>query len=295
MEEKETCLTLAELGHLLREERIRRGLSVGAIADQLKITSRVVRAIEDGDVEGMPHAVYARGFIRSYAHLLDIDEELVQGGCGVLRDSEEAPTIPARLDFSPSTGRSFRIPWFTVILCVIFVLGGVWYFRDKLPLGPLSSIGKATEQVAPPAASFAPDVTTDMKEPLQVGEPNDSVEEPVPAPEEGSVSIEEPAATSTPASVPTDVKQGTEPSDGPHQIVVSAVATCWMQSEADDEDAVQRTLKKGESVTLTFSDNLVLKLGNAGGVQIVYDGREIAQLGKAGQVRTIAFPQDVQN
>ena len=294
MEEKENGLTLAELGHLLREERIRRGLSVEAIADQLKITSRVVRAIEDGDVDGMPHAVYARGFIRCYANLLGIDEELVQGGCVALRESEEVPAVPTPLDFSPPMRRSFRIPWFTAILCVIFVLGGIWYFRDRLPLGPLSSIGKATEQVAQPAASLEPDAPAQVEEPQQTPADGNVGEAPATGPEETPPAALE--ATET-VSVPevADSTTEREPVDDSHHVVISAVATCWIHTTVDGTESMQRTLRKGESVTLTFSENLVLKLGNAGGVQIVYDGRELESFGKTGQVRTIAFPKDAQN
>lgn len=298
MEEKGTGLTLAELGHLLREERIRHGLSVEAIADQLKITSRVVRAIEDGDVESMPHAVYARGFIRSYAQLLGIGEELVQGGCVELRESEEFPPAPAPLDIATSKGRGFRIPWLTVFLCVVFVLGGIWYSRDKLPLGPLSSIGKVTEQVASPVTSLSPDEPVSGVQPAQADEGSVSAEEPAAQQGEtssgnGTAATEVSADSSSPtSSVQT---QETQPAVTQHQIVISAIAPCWIHTTADSENAMQRTLKKGDSVTLTFSDHLVLKLGNAGGVQIVYDGREMTDIGKTGQVRTISFPEDVQN
>lgn len=298
MEEKETGLTLAELGHLLREERIRRGLSVEAIANQLKITSRVVRAIEDGDVESMPHAVYARGFIRSYAQLLGIGEELVQGGCVELRESEEFSPAPAPLDIATSKDRGFRIPWLTVFLCAVFVLGGIWYFRDKLPLGPLSSIGKVTEQVASPVTSLSPDEPVSVAQPAQAEESSVPAEEPAAQQSEissdnGADATEVSADGSSPASnVQT---QETQPAVTQHQIVISAIAPCWIHTTADSENAMQRTLKKGDSVTLTFSDHLVLKLGNAGGVQIVYDGREMADIGKTGQVRTISFPEDAQN
>jgi cytoskeleton protein RodZ len=41
---------------------------------------------------------------------------------------------------------------------------------------------------------------------------------------------------------------------------------------------------------LTFTKKLVLKLGNAGGVRIRLDGRELEPPGTAGQVKTLTFP-----
>ena len=77
MEETETVLTLADFGALLRERRIHKGLTEENVAAELKITSRLVKAIEEGDMESMPHAVYARGFIRAYAKLLAVDDCLL--------------------------------------------------------------------------------------------------------------------------------------------------------------------------------------------------------------------------
>ena len=55
MEETETVLTLADFGALLRERRIHKGLTEENVAAELKITSRLVKAIEEGDMESMPH------------------------------------------------------------------------------------------------------------------------------------------------------------------------------------------------------------------------------------------------
>ena len=89
MEETETVLTLADFGALLRERRIHKGLTEENVAAQLKITSRLVKAIEEGDMESMPHAVYARGFIRAYAKLLAVDASVTHAACALLKDPEE--------------------------------------------------------------------------------------------------------------------------------------------------------------------------------------------------------------
>ena len=89
MEETETVLTLADFGALLRERRIHKGLTEENVAAELKITSRLVKAIEEGDMESMPHAVYARGFIRAYAKLLAVDDSVTHAACALLKDPEE--------------------------------------------------------------------------------------------------------------------------------------------------------------------------------------------------------------
>ncbi|MBQ4124345.1 MAG: DUF4115 domain-containing protein, partial [Desulfovibrio sp.] len=50
------------------------------------------------------------------------------------------------------------------------------------------------------------------------------------------------------------------------------------------------TMKAGETLSFPFSAKLVLRLGNAGGVRIWYDGQEFGERGRSGQVRTLHFP-----
>lgn len=85
----------------------------------------------------------------------------------------------------------------------------------------------------------------------------------------------------------------TKAGKGKHQIIMTAVAECWVHSSADGTITRQFSLKKGETFALSFESKLVVKLGNAGGVRIKYDGEELAPPGKMGQVRTITFPGDV--
>ena len=49
-------------------------------------------------------------------------------------------------------------------------------------------------------------------------------------------------------------------------------------------------LRKGDIITLEFAKALEVKLGNAGGVQVSYDGTELPAPGQDGQVKTLVFP-----
>ena len=60
-------------GERLAAARESRGLSVGEIAQQLKLSPWQVEALEAGDHKRLPSPVFVRGFIRNYARLLKID------------------------------------------------------------------------------------------------------------------------------------------------------------------------------------------------------------------------------
>ena len=64
-----------ELGKRLRIERERRSLSIGEVAERLKLSARQVEALESGNYEGLPELVFVRGFLRTYSRFLEIDEQ----------------------------------------------------------------------------------------------------------------------------------------------------------------------------------------------------------------------------
>ncbi len=66
-------------GAMLREARENRGLSVFEVAEKLFLTEHYVHALESEDYEKLPGEVYVKGYIKSYALLLDLDEEQVMG------------------------------------------------------------------------------------------------------------------------------------------------------------------------------------------------------------------------
>ena len=68
-------MTLEELGAALRAKREERGLSLENVSERLKISTSHLDALEKGDLSGMPHTAYAKGFLRSYARYLGLPED----------------------------------------------------------------------------------------------------------------------------------------------------------------------------------------------------------------------------
>ena len=66
-----------EFGRILRLGREEKGLSIGEVAERLKLSAKQIEAFESGNYEGMPEGVFIRGFLRSYGRFLDFDEQAV--------------------------------------------------------------------------------------------------------------------------------------------------------------------------------------------------------------------------
>ena len=61
---------MVRLGHLLHQKRLQRRLTLEEIAQELKIKSTFLGAIERGEYNKLPSPAYAQGFVRNYATYL---------------------------------------------------------------------------------------------------------------------------------------------------------------------------------------------------------------------------------
>lgn len=62
-----------KVGAVLREARERMGLSVDEVVNRIKLAPRQVEALEADDYAQLPEPAFVRGFVRSYARLVQLD------------------------------------------------------------------------------------------------------------------------------------------------------------------------------------------------------------------------------
>lgn len=64
-------------GELLKSERTRKSLTIQDVAFALKLSPKIISAIEAGETESLPAKTFIRGFVKSYAQYLKIDVDQV--------------------------------------------------------------------------------------------------------------------------------------------------------------------------------------------------------------------------
>src|SRR5258708_3596519 len=62
-------------GEKLRKEREQRKITLDDISSSTKISTRMLRAIEDEHFDQLPGGVFNKGFVRAYARHIGLDEE----------------------------------------------------------------------------------------------------------------------------------------------------------------------------------------------------------------------------
>lgn len=64
-----------DVGAILREARESAGMSVEEVAGRIKFAPRQIVALESGDYAQLPEMAFIRGFVRSYARMLELDDK----------------------------------------------------------------------------------------------------------------------------------------------------------------------------------------------------------------------------
>jgi len=78
--------------------------------------------------------------------------------------------------------------------------------------------------------------------------------------------------------------------DAHHTLKIVALDTTWIRVNIDGTDLKEMLLNPKESVTFDAKNSFSLKIGNAGGIILIFDGRDMGPPGKKGQVITLDLP-----
>src|SRR5579871_247046 len=93
------------LGERFRAAREARGLSLSDVAEQIRIRSVYLSAIEEENWQAIGAPVYIRGFLRTYARFLGLDsEDVVAQFNGTAQGSSE-PVPPSTPSSTPTRWR----------------------------------------------------------------------------------------------------------------------------------------------------------------------------------------------
>ncbi len=80
---------MGSFGEKLRKQREQRGIALDAISNTTKISTRMLRALEDEHFDQLPGGVFNKGFVRAYARQVGLDEEeAVTDYLAALRESQ---------------------------------------------------------------------------------------------------------------------------------------------------------------------------------------------------------------
>ena len=118
---KSSSEPVLSVGQTLREARERMGLSANDVANRIKFATKQIEWLEADDYIRLPEAAFVRGFVRSYARLLELDAaQLLTGLPSSHVRTSSIPEVKSVDIPLPSTlnGRRHNIIWLAAALII---------------------------------------------------------------------------------------------------------------------------------------------------------------------------------
>lgn len=246
---------MGTFGQTLRDAREDLGATLEEAERETRINRRYLEALENEDEAGMPAAVYARGFIRTYCQYLGLNPEGMldlYGPQQALRSSVKIRPIPAEI----SQPRSLPIRPVAVLAGLIVAsLLAVYLW------GQYTSFLENVERLETAPTSRAPTPA------LAVAR----------TPSPTSVIGFPPMASASPSPSP---QMGTD-----RGLVVDVTVTdrTWMEVWIDGRSVLAESVQPGFARTFTAEAQVRMRVGNAAGVQVLVNGTTQGPLGVRGQ------------
>lgn len=288
---------MGKFGDKLRREREMRGVTLDEIAEATKIGTRSLRALEEERFDQLPGGIFNKGFVRSYARFLGLDEEQAvsdyitaqaeQPGKGDVLEKMAAQAEAARVNEAAALGDESRKSnglWIVLALVVLLGIGaaGGWKYYQKYYQQKMEE----RAQVPPPKVNTTPPAPTSLT-------PSDMAA--APATDAGSQTTS--GATTNPATLPAATPAGTaptptassasgikvpegKPADAgkkPLELQIHVARATWLSVQTDGKEAVTETLRDSATKTVTAQDRVVLTTGNA--VEITCNGTSLGIFG----------------
>lgn len=283
------------LGDLLRETREQKNLSLEDAEKGTNIRKLYIKAIEDGNYDKLPGEVFLKGFMKTYAKFLGLDGQKIieqykaeKSGVKLLPNNDEK-TIEAEQS-QPAEKTTVEADLKK---------------EEKIEKQPeKTTIDKPSTKPVPNIDNF-----NESKKYLETKNSSGSKKNVfiiviiiiliivgAVAFLSNQGSDNQPAADTQPTTEQTQPQQqqAQQPAPAPAPVSGSDVSAtfsqdCWTEVKVDGNTVLSETVKAGSSLNWKGNNQVEVTVGNAGAVDITFNGQPQGKMGDVGAVVTKAF------
>jgi len=294
------------LGALLRKEREKKGLNYAQISQQTRMRPHFIEAIENEDWDLLPAPTLVKGFIKSYARVLALDEERL---LDLYREESGADDFSQKFVL-PSIAQKKKWPFVVVGLLLLLVAASAYYAWLFLPgMKGAANTGSVKVQrlpdgekpLAPEGQQKTETVTVIEENALQTADSESDLRAQVENPE-----VQE-KPSDLEGELPKPAVSRKLPEEKPELEVPSAAVETeslklhlkgfvtertWLRISIDGMKPKEYVFGPSDMPEWKAEKGFELLIGNAGGIALEFNGKKMDNLGKQGQVIRIKLPEN---
>lgn len=293
---------LIEIGAFLQQVREDQGLSLEQITATTYVPLRMLRAIEHGQIEILPEAVFIQGFIRRYAEAVGLDGIAVAKQFPLSGDPKpsiptqpstdetdsavdelastaeaEAPAAPVEHETSIENPKPARITRDSSLIARRMARRS----RSGSPLLWLLG-GAAVVVLAGIGIAFT----------LNGNNTEPASEASAPTPDATEPATDAPEATTTETlpevPVPSDPPIESAPETG-LTVTLNIQESAWVSVTVDGDVEYEGIASPGTEQEWQANQEVTVTTGNAGGVMLSYNGNDAQPMGEPGEVQEVTY------
>ena len=275
----------AKIGRFLEQTRKERGLSLEEVEQATKIRKRYLVGLENEDYAMLPDAVYAQGFLKTYANYLGLDGEALsrqlkshrkprlERGIGYNTQPESEFDEPLIVPRGLQGTEKRKVPTSAMITLLVAVL------VLAVVIGALYFVGRSVQ-----ASRSEGD-----NSPAASGEDPPRQEEQQKVADKEKAPGAEPANRASAGEAAAD-RQGQEearrpvPPDSLRVVISVQGSPSWLLIQTDGNTAYEQVARPGFSQTFEAGRQLYIKCGDAGAVHVEINGQDLGTLGPAATI-----------
>jgi cytoskeleton protein RodZ len=293
---------MQSVGTRLREARIKKGYTLEDINTRTRISLKNLNAIESDDLDKMSSPFTYRSFVKQVADILGADFATLAPDVQVASSTMPEPLVPGQeeeLFIRPHQFQQARpkrnLSWVSrtiSIAAIVAAVSGYLIWRNggieaaKLPVftRPAGSrvLTPPNRRIAEPIpnlqASTPPVLTPVVAKTQQPGYAT------------GTEQLSPPQVPSETPTPPLPPEPRAERST--IHIELSAVERTWLSIASDGKTTYTGILEPMQTKVFDGRESARIRTANAGGVNVVFNGRALGSMGRRGQSRTFVFTKN---
>ena len=269
----------------LKEAREKKGITLAEVSHALKISKSYLNALEMEDFDDLPEPVFARGYIKSYCQYLEIDSREIFDKYNDFLSSKEPVTYEPLRTTPVKERRRIRLAglptWILSIAALVFLIVAVLSYQIKKEKNKMELRAKLETEFAHNASDVVDDAEKPVDERVASEVGGDS----------GKAQFSRPTGDSEESGGGESDERA---QDQGLNLNLEAQELTWLYVVPDSGSPIDVTLYPGDRLRIRAKKTIKFKLGNAGGVSAVLNGKKLSPLGKSGEVVEKTFTAGVE-
>jgi len=265
-------MSTAPFGDQLKREREMRGVSLEEISAATRISTRFLEALENDQWDLLPGGVFNRGFIRSVAGFLGLNEDnLVAEYDLETKHRIDAGVVPD----SPMEMRRRYGPAILALVLLIAIIAGAWLGYKYF--GPQLFAHLRAWRSVPAAADRSPVTAPETAHAAGLNASADSTPAPIAA---------------VPAAPSGDPTTPLARANAPLQLKIEAGKPADLKVLSDGRTIYDGHVDAGNVMRFEARDSLEITSSDSGALLLELNGQTVAPLGLPGQPASVRLTQN---